>query len=688
MNVRFTVLLTVGARFRYDGKTWTVTEMGEGGPIYAKSTVGDRIVVDLQQLVTHPTFESLDLLGGSRPTTSLSLEKLVSSSALASADAKTAHVLEVLTGFRSGDAKHALPNEPRPEYAPALPQGQRIRAKAAEIGKSERTIEAWISAWRKSGPLGLVDGSLVKARVEIFSLWRETAAIVLAERVGQTRVGRHVVIPTITERLRAEKPDAPIPKRAKQYEILKELDRNNQYFTGTTKTQRGRAAVPEGVYGYKDARRPGQFLVLDTSPLDVFAMDSITGKWLRCQLTLAMDWCTRCIVGLSLTPYSVKAKDVASALYQVVMPRQRIQGKPWPYVGVPDVLVVDAAKTEFWGRALGPALYPEGIVVDHGKQYISRHVWGACLKFGIHVQPARKGRGSDKGILERYFRTIREGFLEYLTGYMGPDLSQRGRDVEAGAFYFMDELEQLLRDWIEEHYHHRPHQGLQSEHAPGVDLTPAQMYELRVGVTGPIRVPARPDLAVDFLPVEYRMIHHYGVQLAGLKYSGPILKGRRKRPGPIGGDVKARRKWPIAYDPDDIRTIFIQIEDGSWHALTWNKAHTLGGPFSLDQLRATKAIIDPLNRRRTPTPVEDILARLPLASATTVAERRVTVRASAMNRDKLTQDTRAFAIGGLDTSNLAAYENIAQIAARDVATFEIDDWDDLLASDDSTFREA
>jgi hypothetical protein len=40
---------------------------------------------------------------------------------------------------------------------------------------------------------------------------------------------------------------------------------------------------------------------------------------------------------------------------------------------------------------------------------------------GISIQPARLRTGRDKGPGERFFRTLREGLLQALPGYKGPD---------------------------------------------------------------------------------------------------------------------------------------------------------------------------------------------------------------------------------------------------------------------------
>ncbi len=43
----------------------------------------------------------------------------------------------------------------------------------------------------------------------------------------------------------------------------------------------------------------------------MFGVDLVTLRWTRIELSAAMDWYTRCIVGLRLTPVSTKAVDAA-----------------------------------------------------------------------------------------------------------------------------------------------------------------------------------------------------------------------------------------------------------------------------------------------------------------------------------------------------------------------------------------
>ena len=110
------------------------------------------------------------------------------------------------------------------------------------------------------------------------------------------------------------------------------------------------------------------------------------------------------------------------------------------------------------GRPLLPSVAAETIVFDHGKVYLSNHIKSVCEKFGISLQPARPYTPTDKPV-ERWFRTLGEGLLAALPGYKGTGCSQPGVEAEQEAFFFLDELEQIIREWTGL-YHRSRHRGL------------------------------------------------------------------------------------------------------------------------------------------------------------------------------------------------------------------------------------
>ncbi|MFI0775304.1 hypothetical protein [Streptomyces sp. NPDC021212] len=259
--------------------------------------------------------------------------------------------------------------------------------KAAELGVGVSTLRGWAAALKKSGPAGLVVDRPVRTAVERADpCWVDMAESVLQAHVKASRPVRGLILTEIEERLVKEHGEGtvPLPARTTGYELLRQLSKGTNAFEGSTKGKRSIADAPQGTYGRLRATRPGEYVVLDTNRLDVFAMEPVTCRWVQCELTVAMDLYSRCIVGLRPTPVSTKSVDVAGVLYEAVRPREvrTDGGESLPYRGVPSAVVVDAEKlVDRNGQPLLPTADTETIIFDHGKVYLSNHVrsvWRSC----------------------------------------------------------------------------------------------------------------------------------------------------------------------------------------------------------------------------------------------------------------------------------------------------------------------
>ena len=67
-----------------------------------------------------------------------------------------------------------------------------------------------------------------------------------------------------------------------------------------------------------------------------------------------------------------------------------------------------------------------------------------CTRLGISIQPAQPRKPTDKPTCERFFKTLREGLIQHLPAYKGPDIYSRGEHVEDAAFLFLHELEDVI----------------------------------------------------------------------------------------------------------------------------------------------------------------------------------------------------------------------------------------------------
>ena len=271
--------------------------------------------------------------------------------ALAEARRRAGHVREVLSGYRSGSVELAAPGEPRPQYAPGVPLMQRYQSKAGELGVTSRTVRGWARSYRDLGEAGLVDGRGTVTRPALAGVdprWADACRAVLDEQVDESSVTKGLTLRRVRARLDRDfgTGSVPAPQGGAAYRALDELSRGRGSFSGSAKGRRSIAGRPSASYGRLRSSRPGEYVLLDSTRLDVFAMEPVTLRWVQAELTIAMDLFTRCILGLRVTPVSTKSVDVASVLFEALSPPAVPEGWPpeaaWPYHGVPGALVVDA----------------------------------------------------------------------------------------------------------------------------------------------------------------------------------------------------------------------------------------------------------------------------------------------------------------------------------------------------------
>lgn len=633
----------VGSRLLWDGELVEIIEMhptATGNDVVVRAAcTGQVFTVSVREVLAA---ERGRLLPDTSAPSADDIENpaAVTLSALSESDQRSVseragHIREVMTGYRSGFKEFAETGEPRPQFDPGLPLATRYAAKASELGVAVRTVRRWASDYGRHGAAGLAarQNSRRKPLGLVDQRWTQTAVEVMVEHAELSRPSRSAVIARTNARVIARfgAGVVQLPSRSAAFRVLTELEKRYPTFRLSTKRNRDIADRPAGVYGKLRPSRPGEYLLMDTTRLDVFALDPMTLRWVQAELTVAMDWYTRCITGIRVTPVSTKSVDAAAVLYQSYRPSPAGKDWParavWPEHGIPRSVLLDVEAIDRGAQGLaGPAIVPETIVVDHGKIYLSEHLTSTCERMGISIQPARLRTGRDKGPVERFFRTIREDLLQMLPGYKGPDVHSRGLNPESDAFFYLDELEAIIREWVAVVYHLRPHRGLVDPGVPGLDLSPATMFEHGVARAGYLELPRDPDLAYEFLDVQWRTIQHYGIEYHGRRYDGPGLNPYRNMTSSFTGKVKGR--WPIHHTPDDItRMYFRDPATAVWHTLNWEHAPAIDAPMSEDALQFARKLA--ASKYRYPDDrlsVADLLQRWNLGLGSTAAERRMAIR--------------------------------------------------------------
>lgn len=592
-----TAKLTIQSRIRYDGEQWTVQGFTAGN-IQLRSEKGVTSLISLDVLTGAPDFRVLDAYTDVAHTDLVTFVDNVPKKVLNEAETLLAHLNEAECGYKAGSKAGATPDEPRLDYDPQQTTlNQRLDAKSKELGISSRSLWRMKSDYLRIGIYGLIDQRHVrevKKRTDPRIIY--AMRFVLAETRDKSNVTRKRIIERTKFRIHEQYPNTQIkiPSDPTLYRLLDQESKGTAAFDAA-KTRRSNNNRPQETYRQQEVVRPGEFVLIDSTPLDAFALDPLTFQWIPVQLTIALDLYTRSIVGWRFTPVSTKGVDAALLLYDIIRPKLMQPGWPeaarWPYLGVPESIAIELVdETPEHGIAGIPLLHPETVVIDNGKVFISRSFKDACKRLGINIQLARPYTPTDKGQVERVFKTIRENFVERLPGYKGPDVFSRGLNPEGDAYYFLDEIEAKFACWVATEYQRKSHAGLAFTSAPLMSICPNDMYSEGIARAGFVYVIASDIMYYELLPTGWRTVQHYGVEMNGLRYNGDILGDYRNRKSPYGGMHAG--KWPIRYDPRDLSRVFFFDEfSQQWHELAWLHDAGTHRPFNEATLGFAKSLL-------------------------------------------------------------------------------------------------
>jgi transposase InsO family protein len=207
---------------------------------------------------------------------------------------------------------------------------------------------------------------------------------------------------------------------------------------------------------------------------------------------------------------------------------------------------------------------PDALYLDNGSTYRGDILKTACARLGITLLHAKPYDPEARGKMERFWRTLREGCLNYL-----------------GSIASLDDINTRLQGFADKRYHPAPHSSLMGK-------SPARTYAQKPAGEGAIEetalrdaltVRSRRRVATDnvlshdgtlweldqgylagqlvtvahcfVMPGEAPWVEHEGKRLV-LRRLDPLKNARRKRP-PRGGPAAPKPKRPVDFDP--LRTL-------------------------------------------------------------------------------------------------------------------------------------
>ncbi len=275
---------------------------------------------------------------------------------------------------------------------------------------------------------------------------------------------------------------------------------------------------------------PLERVEIDHTRVDIIVVDEETGLPLgRPTLTYCLDVATRYPLGFYIGFEPPGYYAVMECLHHAICPKGNIQEKystqhDWIAFGVPHTLVVDNAK-----------------------EFIGRDLTDACDLLGIELVRSPVVTPEFKAAIERHFRTLSSGLFHTLPGTTFSNLQQRGEyDSVQNACLSLDDLTKILHIFVIDVYAQEFHRGLEG--------IPACQWEKTVHdcLFSP-RLPTDPqELLILLSRIEWRTLHHYGIDFEHLRYNCPELGALRAR------FPTQHQRVKIKYHPGDLHCLHVQ----------------------------------------------------------------------------------------------------------------------------------
>lgn len=472
---------------------------------------------------------------------------------------------------------------------------ERVRTLLAEqhqLTLSDRQVYRYLARYRQSGIAGLADRRSVIARREsrtdtrVYELIEsELKTLQTASTGTRSRTINRV-------RWEAARQQIPLPSDRTLYRLLDQLDRKRGSFDNAT-TRRSKALRPDRTFHPIAPSRPGEVVEIDSTPLDLF-VQMPDGTISRPELTYAIDVATSTIGATLLRGKAAKSVDIGAVLLTRML--TRIESQPWwnEAISLAERLFDqgdDSIRSSLQeAAARTPLIVPESVTIDRGKVFVGTVFTAACERLEISQTRANPRQATDKPHVEGGFKRIREGFIQYLSGYSGGNVLDRGQDPSAEALWTLGEVQLLLDLWVITQWQTTPQSGLRVPGMPRRTLSPNQMYAALSGTAPQVPVQLSRDDYIALLPLAWRSIQPYGINFGGLRYDAEGLDSMRGRGSGLRGE--ARGRWEVRFDPYNLRQVWVRDHTHDrWITAAWALASQVAHPFSHEVLRAAQRAI-------------------------------------------------------------------------------------------------
>lgn len=260
------------------------------------------------------------------------------------------------------------------------------------------------------------------------------------------------------------------------------------------------------VLAHRTTAIPLERAEIDHTILDLMVIDDDTGLPLgRPYVTACIDDYTRCLLGVYVGWEPPSYLTVARCLKNSFLPKPELSKQ---YPGVKNAWECYGVMRE--------------LVVDNGAEFHSVSLENACYSLGIELHYSARKTPWFKGKVERFLGTLNREVAHGTPGTTFSNIFEKEEyDPAKHAIVRASVLQEIVRMWVVDVYHQRPHRTLNAPPA-AVWRTSIRSEDILLP-DDPTRLDAIMGRSVT------RRLTHKGIELHGLLYNSPDLTQLRRK---------------------------------------------------------------------------------------------------------------------------------------------------------------
>ncbi|WP_372968409.1 Mu transposase C-terminal domain-containing protein [Microbacterium sp.] len=558
--------------------------------------------------------------------------------------------------------------ESLPEFSTHVSKTKRLDSTVLALSKAGfevplGTLKRRLTAFERKGAAGLVDrreGRKEKAFARVPESVQTALAKLIVSYEGKSTVTYTAIRAELKAVLLDQFPDPADRPKAPSLSTVERLVKHmggDQNPVIPAKRRETAALSPQHMHRPRLVFGPGDECQMDATELDILVRMP-NGGIDRPHLTALVDKRTRGVIGLNLTEAAPKAIDHAVLLANALVPRKlRSWSKDYDAFGLPQMpwarhLTKEQLETF---DAYRPYIFPSRILIDNGQDFRGTVFGAGCDRYGISLTQAPIHDPTAKAIVERFLGTVKTKFCQFVPGYTGGNVANRGKDVAKGPLLTLAELSELLEKWVCIVWQHRRHDGLEDDYRKNWNHSPNSMYAACVELTGHFVLAYQEEDFIALLPRDERTVQSDGIEMNGRMYDSPHLAPLRNRKR----SKNVTPKVIVSFDPGDEYRIWLRSSDDTgWITCYWTEERGRSRPLAeAISLEAHRQTLDALTF--SDEEADDMMVRF-RNEAMTESMNRVT--SAALEQKKKNKEKKA-------TETLAAILTPDNDSSHDFANF-------------------